>query len=401
MILQKVIMRKLYLFAFFLVLYEFTTYSANDMIMPGMVSVIRQFNAPLTYVAASLSLYMLGDCAVQIQIGPLSEYFGKRKIILWGCFSFLVFTIFIAFSSNILQFMTGRFLQGSGMAFVAMGYAIIHEKFNDKDSVKIIALMANITILAPLVGPIIGGIIVSYSSWHYIFIVTGILGLISFSGLYKYTPRTRRQIKHLDFNGIIKHYLEIARSKNYMLGVFCTIAGALPLLIWIGLSPNIILYNLKLGYKEYVIYQLIAVGGLPISTILLQRLAGKLEFHKLIRLGCIIAFAGILFSVIFSFSINLLAVGLFFYTLGFGLANGSIFRIIMSIDPKLSQSMSASLLFFLQTLFFAIGIEISNSVCKHFNFSSLSSSLCWLFCAIIFLFLTFKLSSRIKDRKWH
>lgn len=393
-------MRKLYYFAFFLVLYEFTTYSANDMIMPGMISVIKDFNAPLTYVAASLSLYMLGDCAVQIPIGPLSEYFGKRKIILLGGLSFIIFTIVIATSFNISQFMVGRFLQGSGMAFVAMGYAIIHESFNDKDAVKIIALMANITILAPLVGPIIGGIIVSYSSWHYIFIVTGLLAIISLSGLYKYTPRTRRQIKHLEFKGILTHYFEIAQSRNYMLGVFCTIAGALPLLIWIGLSPNMILHHLNLGYKEYVIYQLIAVGGLPISTVILHFLAGKLEFHKLIRVGCIIAFAGILFSVIFSFSITIVAVGLFLYTLGFGLANGSIFRIIMSIDKKLSQSMSASLLFFLQTLFFAIGIEISNALCKHFDYSPLSSSLCWLVCAAVYLLLTIMLCSRIKDRQW-
>ncbi|MEN9946847.1 MAG: hypothetical protein RLZZ293_1233, partial [Pseudomonadota bacterium] len=50
-------MRRLYWFAAFLVLYEFTVYSANDMIMPGMLDVVTSFNASITYVASSLSLY--------------------------------------------------------------------------------------------------------------------------------------------------------------------------------------------------------------------------------------------------------------------------------------------------------------------------------------------------------
>lgn len=393
-------MRQIGLFSFFLVLYEFTTYSANDMIMPGMVSVIRDFAAPLTYVATSVSLYMLGDCAVQLPIGPLSERFGKRRIILWGCLGFILFTILIASSGSILQFMTGRFLQGSGMAFVAMGYAIIHENLNDEDAVKMIALMANITILAPLLGPIAGGAILSYTDWRYIFVVTGTLAVIAYAGLHRYTPQDRHPMSNLDISSIGRHYLQIARSKNYLLGVFCTIAGALPQLIWIALSPSIILHHLNLGYREYVIYQLIAAAGLPIATILLQRLAGKMPFHKLILLGSTVACLGIVLSALGSSSIDFVAAGLLIYMLGFGLANGSIFRIIMSSDPGLSQSMSASLLFFLQTLFFAIGIEASNSLCQYFDYSIKSAALCWLACAAVYLPLTVKLSLRIADRQW-
>ena len=117
-------MRRLYLFALFLVIYEFTAYSANDMIMPGMIEVVRQFNVPISYVALSLSLYMLGECATQLWLGPLAEKYGKRKAILYGNFSFLVFTLLIASSFSIEQFMLGRWLQGSGMAFIAMGYAL-------------------------------------------------------------------------------------------------------------------------------------------------------------------------------------------------------------------------------------------------------------------------------------
>lgn len=392
-------MRKLYLFAVFFVLYEFTTYSANDMIMPGMLAVVNEFHAPLSYVAASLSLYMLGECAIQLWLGPLAERYGKRQIILLGSFSFIIFTIIIAASSNISQFMLGRWLQGSGMAFIAMGYAIIHEKFDDKSAVKVIAIMGNVTIMAPLIGPLIGGVIVSYASWHYIFALTGILGFIALCGLYRYTPTSTPQLKKLELKPILKHYVEIAKSKNYALGVSCTLMGAMPLLIWIGLAPNLILHHLHLSYKSYIIYQIIALGGLALSSILMQFLAGRWQFHQLIRRGCYLAFAGVLFSFIFSSSIELIALGLFFYSIGLGFTNGSIIRIIMS-NTKLSQSMAASLMTFSQTLFFALGIQFSDELCKQFDYSGFSFTLCCLISASISLILTRKFAARMTERKW-
>ncbi len=393
------IMRKLYLFALFLVTYEFTTYSANDMIMPGMLQVVSEFKSPLSYVALSLSLYMLGECCLQLWLGPLAERFGKRQIILWGNLSFLVFTCIIASAENMDQFMLGRFLQGSGMAFIAMGYALIHEKFNDKDAVKIIAIMGNVSILAPLLGPLIGGIIVSYASWHYIFILTLILGLTSLIGLYRYTPTSASKVTKLNFKQIFKHYITIAKSKNFALGVTCTILGAMPLLIWIGLAPNLILHNLHLSYKSYIIYQIITIGGLSVSSLVIQFLAGRWQFHQLILRGTIMAFGGVFLSFIGSSNINLIAAGLFIYSLGLGLANGSIMRIIMS-NKNVSQSMAASLMTFSQTLSFAIGIEISDFFCDKFNYSGLSFTFACLVFALASLVLTIKFAKLNQTRSW-
>src|SRR3989338_7446360 len=179
-------MRPLYLFAVFFVLYELTTYLANDMIMPGMPQVIQQFNASQSYVALSMSYYILGNCVFMLIIGGLSEHFGKRPVIIIGNMFFLLFTALLIFSQNIHQFMLLRFLEGSGLAIIAIGYALIHTNFNDKDAVKLIALMGNVSILAPLFGPIVGSLIVSHLTWHYVFVLTVIMAIFSLVGLYYY-----------------------------------------------------------------------------------------------------------------------------------------------------------------------------------------------------------------------
>ena len=85
----------LYLFTIFFVSHESIVYLANDMIMPGMVDVIIQFNVGLEYVASSLSVYILGNTFLQLFLGPTSDRFGKRKIMLIRNCLFFIFTQFL------------------------------------------------------------------------------------------------------------------------------------------------------------------------------------------------------------------------------------------------------------------------------------------------------------------
>lgn len=76
--------RQAIIFACFLVLYEFLTYIANDMIMPGMINVVKSFNAPESIVATSLTVYVLGGASLQLILGPLSDAYGRRPMMLIG-----------------------------------------------------------------------------------------------------------------------------------------------------------------------------------------------------------------------------------------------------------------------------------------------------------------------------
>ncbi len=391
--------KRLYLFAVFLVIYEFTTYASNDMIMPGMINVVKQFNAPISLVATSLSLYILGNCALQLFLGPLAERFGKRKIIIIGNALFLIFTLMIAMSSNIAQFMLGRFFQGSGMAFIAMGYALIHEKFDDKSAVKIISLMANVSILAPLFGPLIGALILTHTSWPHVFIISGIMGLITLYGLFKYTPISQPTTKSLNAKHIASTYWSVLKGRNFLWGTLCCSIAVLPGIAWIGLAPTIIMEAEKLSYVDYIIYSAIAISGLTISSILMQYVAGKVSFYKLISRGNFIAIMGLLIAIVFNSNLHIFIIGLFLYMLGLGIFNGSIMRIIMSGKDN-PQSMVVSLMVFIQTLVMAVGIEVINHIIGIFNFSLRSYSIiCFIIGCVMFI-IVHLFAKRNKARAW-
>ena len=390
---------RLYLFAFFFVMYEAIVYSANDMIMPGMIDVVSHFHVGLEYVASSLSMFILGNTVLQLFIGPSADRYGKRKIILIGNSLFLIFTIFIAFSASINQFMLGRLLQGSGGAFIAVGYSMIHEKFNDKSAVKLIALMGNVTILAPLLGPVVGGVVISLADWRYVFVVIGIVASIALFGLSRYTPESKKTLSRINVKEITSTYYSILRNKNFAVGCSAICLAILPLIAWIGLAPVLIMKTAKLDFVHYIAYQIIALGGLSLGSISMQFIAGRFSFLRIMTTGNVLFMLGAIFSLVFFKNPLLLSTGFFMSTLGFGLFNGMAWRIIMS-NTTFSQSMTISLLVFIQTIVMASGIEIINLICGEFGFSLFSFALInfiFSIAASVFIYCFTKMN---KNREW-
>lgn len=393
-------MRKLYFFAFFLVLYELATYLANDMIMPGMVQVIREFKASNSNIALSLSLYILGNCTLILIAGSLAERYGKRLMILLGSFSFLVFTLLVACSHSIHEFMTWRFLEGCGLAVITIGYGLIHSNFNDKKSVKIIALMGNVSILAPLIGPMLGSIIVSHHSWRFVFYYTLALSVIAFLGLYRYTPQDQTATHPVNVGSLLKQYQTLLKNKAFVQGGLCIILATMPILLWISQAPNLILITLQQDYSHYVYYQLISVGGIALASILMQFIAGNYPIAGIIKIGGYLVFSGLLFSVLGHHNMWVVVSGQFLYTLGLGLANGCLYRLVLS-SKEYSTNMASTLLGFSQSLSFVIGITLTNSVIHHFHYSIQSFTLVSLGFGLVTLYMIMKTAALYQHREWH
>lgn len=387
------------LFALFFIIYEFNAYIANDMIMPGMINVINEFHSSADNIAKSLSLYIIGGSSLQIFLGPLCDRFGKRNILLAGNLLFLIASGIIPFVSNIEQFLAARYLQGLGLCFIFIGYATIHELFDDKTAVKLCSLVSNISVFAPLVGPVIGSAIIVAANWRYVFIITAILAITSLIGLAKNMPNTKPAGTPMPLKEIISTYKRIISTRLLLQGALIIAAVMLPMIAWIGLAPILVLETMKKSYSEYIIYQSLVFGGFILSSISIQFLAGRFSFHKLITRGSLLAISGLIISAVFNQSVNAFITGMFIASFGIGLFNGSIFRISITATG-LSNSMSAAMLNIIQSTTLAIGLEIVNHIGNHFNYSVSSFAIANLFIGMIMLVLCFNMAQLVKNREW-
>lgn len=386
-------------FAIFFIIYEFNTYIANDMIMPGMVKVVAEFNASVENIAKSLSLYIIGGSTLQIFLGPLCDRYGKRNVLLFGNALFLLTSALIPFVQNIDQFLVARYFQGMGLCFIFIGYALIHELFDDKTAVKLCALFSNISIFAPLIGPVIGSGIIVISSWRYIFIVTTCLAIVSFFGILKNMPNNKPLNNKINLVEISKTYLKIINTRILVQGGLIIAITFLPMINWVGLAPILVIKIMGKSFSDYVVYQSIVFGGFILSSIAMQFIAGRFSFYTLITRGSLIMSFGLFLSCIFHSNLVLFIFGMFVASLGIGLFSGSIFRISIT-STGISSSMSAATLNIIQATLLALGLEVVNHICGQFNYSILSFSIINLAIGVLMLVLAFNFALLFKSKKW-
>ncbi|MDP3704900.1 MAG: MFS transporter [Legionellaceae bacterium] len=367
-------------FAVFLVLYEFLTYIANDMIMPGMIQVVHSFHASQLNIATSLTLYVLGGASLQLILGPISDRYGRRPVMLFGACLFFLCTALIAFTHTINQFLVMRFFEGMGLCFISViGYAVLQEIFAEMDAVRLIAIMTNVAVLAPLLGPLIGALLIHYLSWHYIFLIIAALSLVALWGLWRYMPESVGQIKRdgeeikrtvLSFSVIYDNYTKLLFDLPFILGAISFGILGIVCVAWIGLSPIVLVTEAKLTLVEYGIWQIPIFGVFILANFVLVRLTRVMSLKQLSLLGGLISFLGLilvsLLPLIFDDHYFWLIPGVVVYFFGYGILASPFWRLIL-FATKVSKGTASALLSMVYMCVQGIGIEIANYVYASHN----------------------------------
>lgn len=387
--------RQALLFPLCLVLYEFSTYIGNDMIQPGMLAVVEQYNAGIEWVPTSMTAYLAGGMFLQWLLGPLSDRIGRRPVMLTGVVWFIVTCLATLLAQNIEQFTILRFLQGVSLCFIgAVGYAAIQESFEETVCIKITALMANVALIAPLLGPLVGAAWIHYAPWETMFVLFAALAAFSFFGLHRAMPETATRLgEKLSLRDLGHDYKLVLKNGRFVAGSLAIGFVSLPLLAWIAQSPIIIISGEKLSTYEYGLLQVPIFGALIMGNLVLARLTSRRSVRSLIILGGWWIVPGLVVSAVATVASShaylWMTAGLSLYAFGIGLANAGLVRLTLFASDMSKGTVSAAM-GMLQMLIFTVGIEVS----KHayllggnglFSLLNLLGGVIWL--GLMFIFL--------------
>ncbi|KAA8727074.1 MAG: MFS transporter [Ewingella americana] len=387
--------RRALLFPLCLVLFEFATYIGNDMIQPGMLAVVANFNAGEEWVPTSMTAYLAGGMFLQWLLGPLSDRRGRRPVMLAGVGFFILTCLAILFAQSIEQFMVMRFLQGISLCFIgAVGYAAIQESFEESVCIKITAMMANVALIAPLLGPLAGAALVQFAPWETMFVLFALLAAIAFWGLWKSMPETASRLgESFSMKSLWKDYKEVLKNRQFLCGALAIGFASLPLLAWIAQSPVILISGEGLPPFEYGLLQVPIFGALIIGNITLAKLTGKRSVEQLIKLGAgpmvvglVIAAAATLLS---GHAYFWMTAGLSFYAFGIGVANAGLYRLTL-FSSTMSKGTVSAAMGMISMAVFTLGIELAKVAYVEggsglFNLFNLISGLCWLALVTVFI----------------
>ena len=332
--------RQALLFPLCLVLYEFATYIGNDMIQPGMLSVVEEFGVGNEWVPTSMTAYLAGGMFLQWLLGPLSDRIGRRPVMLTGVVWFIVTCLATLLAQTIEQFTLLRFLQGISLCFIgAVGYAAIQESFEEAVCIKITALMANVALIAPLLGPLVGA-------------------------LQKAMPETATRMgEKLSVKELGRDYREVLKNLRFVAGALATGFVSLPLLAWIAQSPVIIISGEQATSYEYGLLQVPIFGALIAGNLVLARQTSRKTVRSLIILGGWPIMIGLLISAIATVASThaylWMTAGLSVYAFGIGLANAGLVRLTLFASE---MSKLSGVLWLAMTVYFLKDKRVGSSL---------------------------------------
>lgn len=289
----------MWLLPYLLILFEIAVYLSNDMYLPSMPAIARDLSLTQEQTQSTLTLWFLGASALQFILGPLSDRYGRRPIIVIGALSFVISSAACAMAQSLTILLIARFIQGSAICSILVaGYAAIHELFKTKEAIKILALMAAITILAPAFGPLLGALIVQFYSWRYIFWFLAGIGLLSFILLFIYMPESNQAKHKLHIKTITKDYIKIVSNKEFMLPCisYCLLVGVF--FLWMFEAPFLMMEVYGASTLYYGISQIFIFGCFFVGSELTNWLLNRYELGVLVKIATITALFGtVIFAV--------------------------------------------------------------------------------------------------------
>lgn len=328
------------LFPILLVLYEMVVYLSNDMYIPAVPQIMHDFNIDTFAAQLTLTSWFFGGVSLQLILGPLSDCYGRRPFVILGGISYIVSTAVCALTTNYSLFLVARFIEGSAQCSVVVaGYAAIHELYDTKKAITLIALMSSILLIGPGLGPLAGSLILKIGNWQDIFWFLTFCAIILIALLQYYMPESNpyTKAKNLNFVATVMSYLRIIGCYKFSINtlIFCFLFACF--IIWLTAGPFAIIalpnhHNTTFGWIQLLIFAPFILG-----TRLVNPIMERVGVIQMVNLGLMVSLLGGILAWLLTLNpINLigLVIGLMIFSFGSSFAFAPVSRLAMEASPE-------------------------------------------------------------------
>ncbi|MFC5474587.1 MFS transporter [Paraherbaspirillum soli] len=358
----SVLTRTTLMFPLALVLFEFSVYIANDMIQPGMLTVTHEFGASAAWMASAMTAFLVGGALFQWLFGPLSDRIGRRPVMLGGTVFFILSCLATLLSNSIESFILLRVAQGMGLCFISsVGYAVVQEAFEEKAAIRVTALMANVALIAPLIGPVAGAFMIEIWPWRMVFVFIAAVASLALIGLARHMPETViSRAEKLPLIQIWHDYRAVFTNHRFLMGALCIPLLAMPLIGWIAMSPLILVADGHLSVVEYGFWQIPVFGSLIAGNLVLARQVDRWRLGNSVKLAWYPIGLGIVIMLVGAAFLDkpyFLVAGISVIAFGEGLSSAVMIRFTLT-ESTISKATAGAALGIINMLLYAIGIEL-------------------------------------------
>lgn len=314
-----------------------------NIFLPSLPGMAEHFDVPYALMQLSVALYLALSAALQIVIGPISDRFGRRHVVLGSLILFLLATVGTLLAPNATVFLVFRMAQAVIAAGMVLSRAIVRDMVSDAEAASMIGYVTMGMSLVPMIGPVIGGVLDEAFGWHANFGLLLVLGLVVLVLCWRDLGETAT-LQKMSFAAQMRQYPGLLTSQRFWgyclsaafaSGCFFAYLGGAPYVgnVVFGLSSS------QIG----VLFALTAVGYAA-GNFLAGRYSVRIGMNRMVLMGTLVTTAGLLVLTVLSLLGLTNAVVFFGLTVSMGLGNGMSLPNanagILSVRPELAGTAS-------------------------------------------------------------
>ncbi|CQB62669.1 bicyclomycin resistance protein [Salmonella enterica subsp. enterica serovar Bovismorbificans] len=321
-----------------------------DMYLPALPVISAQFGVPAGSAQMTLSTYILGFALGQLIYGPMADSLGRKPVILGGTLVFAAAAgaaVACALAQTIDQLIVMRFFHGLAAAAASVVInALMRDIYPKEEFSRMMSFVMLVTTIAPLMAPIVGGWVLVWLSWHYIFwilAIAAILASVMIFALIKETlPVERRQPFHIrttigNFAALFRH----KRVLSYMLASGFSFAG---MFSFLSAGPFVYIEINHVPPQDFGYYFALNIVFLFVMTIINSRFVRRVGALNMFRAGLWIQFAmavWMVFSALMGIGFWALVVGVAAFVGCVSMVSSNAMAVILDEFPHMAGTASS------------------------------------------------------------
>ncbi len=278
---------------------------AINIVVPALPGLQRVFQADYATVQLALSLYLLTFALAQLIVGPLSDRYGRRPVILWGLVVFAIGSAMCVMAPSIEVLIVGRVVQAlGGSAGIVLARAIVRDLHERDRAAAVIGYMTTGMAMAQMVGPAVGGLLDETVGWQAIFwLLTGASVIVFAVCVRDLSETNRYRGQSIGIGTLITGYRTLLRHPVFVSHAATATFASAVYFAFMGGAPYIATELMGLTPSVYGLYFIFVAGGYAVGNFISGRRAQAYGIARMITLGNALALIAI------GLSAGLLAMG--------------------------------------------------------------------------------------------
>lgn len=261
---------------------------STDFYLPSLPAIGRALATDSAGVQLTLSVYLLGFGFGQLLLGPLSDRYGRRPVMLWGMAVFVLSSAACALATSIEALVAARLVQALGAcAGPVLGRAVVRDVYGPQDSARMLSHVSTATALAPLLAPIFGGWLTAGFGWRATFVVLTVYGSVLMLMVWRLLRETNA---HPDAHAMhparmLANYRTLLADPGYRSALLIGCGAFAALFAFISGSPFVYIELFGMSPLQMGLAFGVNVTGFMLGTVMSARLSKRLGPARLIRIG--------------------------------------------------------------------------------------------------------------------